>query len=465
MGYSLKIFVSLFIAYAFFTNFYLTTNDNPRFSLTAAIAEEHRFMIDSFYNRSFGQLSWDPNDLTLHRTWWNNVDYTVFNGHVYSDKAPMGSFLAVPFYFVARLLTSDPGVLEFICSLFVSGLLTALTGVFIYRIGGYLTDDEGLRVIVALSYGLGSMAFSYATVFFPHNISAFFVFGCFFVLFLVKRKRLSDNYIFLAGFLAASAALSDYYMLLVGFCLLVYCFSFARGSVAKFMIPFVLTLLLLPLYHYALFGNPLVFPLNYHATFNQEHSQGFYGVLEPNLDVAVRLLFSPYKSVFFFNPLLILSVILFPRFYRAHRLEALVVASVSILLFVFNDMYYAWDGGSCVGPRHLCALIPFMLLPLFSLRRKGFEQNLLIFFFILGLAINFIYVNSRMHVLPLDLGPFVVDVPIIPMASNALNQAFLHYGVALSFTTGIVIAFFLYVLWSKELAGFFKRFPFMPKRD
>jgi hypothetical protein len=106
-----------------------------------------------------------------------------------------------------------------------------------------------------------------------------------------------------------------------------------------------------------------------------------------------------------------------------------------------------------------------MLLPLFSLRRKGFEQNLLIFFFILGLAINFIYVNSRMHVLPLDLGPFVVDVPIIPMASNALNQAFLHYGVALSFTTGIVIAFFLYVLWSKELAGFFKRFPFMPKRD
>ena len=70
-----KIFLTLFLTYAFFTNTYLTTNDASRFSLTAAIVEEHSLVIDSYLD-------------TVISKWWFAKDYAVFDGRRYSDKAP-----------------------------------------------------------------------------------------------------------------------------------------------------------------------------------------------------------------------------------------------------------------------------------------------------------------------------------------------------------------------------------------
>ena len=458
MGNSWRIFVSLFVTYAFFTNFYVTTNESPRFSLTEAIVEEHRLEIDSFYNRTRGGLAWDAGDLTMAR-WFLNIDYAIYNDHVYSDKAPLGSFLAVPFYLAARFFSSDPWVLFYISSVFVCGLLTALTGVLVYLLGRYYTRDENLRVLAAFAYGFGTMAFTYATVLFSHAISTFFVYASFYLIYRVKKRDISSKCLYLSGFLAGLAVLSDYYMALVGVCLLAYCWSFDRKGSIKMLLSFAIALCALLLYNYAVFGNPLAVSYSFEESpvFRQGHSQGFFGVGLLNWDALIQLLISPYRGLFFYNPVLILSVLLFARFFDRDKSTALLVAVVSLLMILFNASYYMWDGGLCVGPRHLTSILPFLILPLYCLDLRKLKERLAFGgLLIASVALNFIYVNARMHVPPFDVGPFRLAVPLIPYAPNALNQVFLMHGVPMSFTTSILIVFFVLALWSREIGSFLK---------
>jgi len=211
---SFKIFITLFTVYAFLTIPYITTNEFPRFSMVSAIVEEGRFAIDTLHNDFPVIIGGETSGLTSY-TVWHNVDYAVYKGHFYSDKGPLGSFLGVPVYFIFRLFTADTGILHYSCTLFVSGLLTCLTSVLIYRFGAYFTKDDLIRIIVALSYGLGTVAFSYATLFFSHNITAFFVFSSYYVLYAVRRKERNEKYLLLAGILAGLAPLSDYYAVFV----------------------------------------------------------------------------------------------------------------------------------------------------------------------------------------------------------------------------------------------------------
>jgi len=92
---AVRIFVCLFLAYALFTNLYPTTDDFPRLCMTAAIVEEHRFEIDSFYDPLNRFPQWDTCNLTGYK--WRAADYSVYNGHKYSDKALWCLFWQPPF--------------------------------------------------------------------------------------------------------------------------------------------------------------------------------------------------------------------------------------------------------------------------------------------------------------------------------------------------------------------------------
>lgn len=447
MDIKIKIFITLFIAYAFFTNFYLTTNDAPRFSLTAAIVEEQRFEIDSFLNKSIVLPSWYPKGLLI----WGAIDFAEYNGHIYSDKAPLGSFLAIPIYSTVRLFTSDIGILAYFCSLFVSGLLTTLTAVLIYDIGRYFTKNDDMRLLVALGYGLGTMAFFYGTIFFSHATTTFFGFIAFYLLFKVKRKDLGDNSMIMAGIFAAFTTMSDYYALITVLGLFVYCLSFCKKTqILKFLGGFSIAISLLLIYHYIIFDDPFTPPYKYVVTFKAEQEQGFYGVTVPKLDAIIGLTISPYRGLFFYNPLLLLSVLYLPMLYRRHKTETMLIFFICIGFFFFNASYSVWGGGICVGPRHLLPVIPFLMLPLFVIDtnrgKKWFKRFLLV-----SLLINFVYVQSRMNLVAIDMGVLTIDLPIISDISNALNQLLLSYGFGLPSYSSILIIVILSMLWFREI--------------
>src|SRR3989338_809626 len=129
----LKLFLTFLTIYAIFTQF-IGPNESSHLDLTRAIIDEHRFEIDSYHN--------------------NTIDKRFYNGHFYSDKAPGLSFLAVPIYIVTRpiielipknlvkeypyhekyTITPYDIYVAVFPNIFISGLLSALTVVLVYRI-------------------------------------------------------------------------------------------------------------------------------------------------------------------------------------------------------------------------------------------------------------------------------------------------------------------------------------------
>ncbi len=143
-------------------------------------------------------------------------------------------------------------------------------------------------------------------------------------------------------------------------------------ALAAFILPILAAGGLLLLYNWTRFGNPL--DTGYHFSTGEGFTtpiwQGLWG-----------LLFSPYRSVFLHTPLLIASVVAFLPFARRHRLEAVVIALLSLVLIGMYSMWWMWWGGYAWGPRFLVPLTPLWVLLLappveaFTLARRADEAR------------------------------------------------------------------------------------------
>lgn len=87
--------------------------------------------------------------------------------------------------------------------------------------------------------------------------------------------------------------------------------------------------------------------------------------LDGNIFVGIQgLLFSPGKSIFIYAPLLILSLLLFRKFYQKYQKEAIYIAALSILWLLLHAKLKSWYGAWGWGPRHFVTIVPLMFLPL-----------------------------------------------------------------------------------------------------
>ncbi|MBU0471274.1 MAG: glycosyltransferase family 39 protein, partial [Nanoarchaeota archaeon] len=177
--------------------------ENSRLDLTRAIVDEGRFEIDSYVN--------------------NTGDRAYYNGHYYTEKFPGGSFIAVPPYFVFKHIFGTPSIndnfyslnpnpaynfMVFFVIMFTSALFSALTVVLVYKTAGFFTDKKSHKYIAAIAYGLGTIAFNYATLFYDHAISTFFSFACFYLVFKMSKEG-GEKYYFLAGILGGFAIITS----------------------------------------------------------------------------------------------------------------------------------------------------------------------------------------------------------------------------------------------------------------
>lgn len=74
------------------------------------------------------------------------------------------------------------------------------------------------------------------------------------------------------------------------------------------------------------------------------------------------LLISPGKSVFLFNPVLLLGICGFVPLWRTHRGLAIILAGTSFCTLIFHAKYTFWSGDLAWGPRYLASMMGIWIL-------------------------------------------------------------------------------------------------------
>ncbi|MGL4651819.1 MAG: phospholipid carrier-dependent glycosyltransferase, partial [Caldilineaceae bacterium] len=229
------------------------------------------------------------------------------NGEVYSKKGPAPAFLAVPWFLALRAVAAldvQLGMLQ--GTMLWNGLVTALTAVLLWLTAIRLGYRERTGMALALLFGLATIAWPYARLFFGEPLSAFALLLCFSGI-LHWRKSGQWPWMLAAGAGAGLAvATVTAHAVLVGilgiYALVALWQRRSDGwrslllAAGCFALPLLLAGGLLLGYNAVRFGNP--FDTGYHFDSGEGFTtpiwEGFWG-----------LIFSPYRSVFLHTPLLI----------------------------------------------------------------------------------------------------------------------------------------------------------------
>jgi len=306
-------------------------------------------------------------------------DRSSYEGKTYTSKAPGLSFLGVPVYFLQKSAAELMSVslshraILYALRIFCVSLPSSLFCLYLYLFFQKFAPDRGRPLALVLGYGLGTLAFTYSTLFYGHQLSAILCFAAFAVLFQGKEKGMSPSRLFCAGLLSGYAMITEFPTGLIIVFLTVYLFTILdnKKRVAIFFLGMLPAFVLMMAYNYSSFGSPFDIGYQHEAekVYIETSSQGFMGITYPSISSLYEILVGPYRGLFFFSPFLVLF---FPSLYYFHRDQSfrkefwLIVAIFAGYVYVASG-YAVWHGGWCVGPRHLTPVIPFMLTPMLFL--------------------------------------------------------------------------------------------------
>lgn len=117
-------------------------------------------------------------------------------------------------------------------------------------------------------------------------------------------------------------------------------------------------------YNYIRFGN--VFEIGYGQAL--ESPWGQYSLFGSSpLPTLAAMLFSPGKSIFLYNPVLLLVPVAIYAFYSRHKVITLAITAAIIGNFVFYSFFTAWAGDYAWSIRYQVVILPFLILPLIEL--------------------------------------------------------------------------------------------------
>lgn len=409
---ALKIFIFFLLIFTLFLNW---GNDNAwsRYDLTAAMAEDGSVKINNYsYNtvdkrvpetefiREANTTELRLVNKSIKEKFRNATHVFRTAESVYSDKAPLTPWLAVPGYItgdiVAGLLeaedkdiwlkndfSNDPVDLSFETSLqmflivlTVSAAFGAGLMVLLYR---HLQDfvDEKTAFYTAIIAGVGSPLFTYSTSFFGVINAAFLGFASF--LALEKFLNSDDTkWVYIAGLLSALAVSAEYYAGLIPIALVFYLYTQSgRSDLAKFGAGAVIGSVPMFIYHWLTTGHiqtPPIFspdlvnpgPLGGVCTLFPDCYIHIFGFRFEPLRIAnasIRLLFYPTRGLFFYSPILLLAIPGIHELYRRKKEYLIIFPGAFLLLILFQAARVNWLAGISFGPRYAIAGLPFLVLP------------------------------------------------------------------------------------------------------
>ncbi|HMO18803.1 MAG TPA: glycosyltransferase family 39 protein [Oligoflexia bacterium] len=395
---SLKL--SLSIAFIFLSCLYFSTarfvvgvNDGSQYALTAAMALENRFSINSFV------------DYTMR------VDYAFKNGNYYSDRTLAPALLALPIIHFRRLIntdfhtkgshadstyetkTKDAEIIRE-AALIPNAIMGALSVILLYLIAKSLGLTQTSASAIAVLFSLGSLNWKYSSLFMGHVPSSFFVLLC--IYFSIRKDLFTRSLTFISfSFVLGFIPLCRYenvFLIVPILFFVVFRYWQEKPSLPKLVIAtgilvFISPILFLCLYHVVAFGHPL-------ATYSEYYNPArMYWYKNPQIPVAKGGGYS--ASLFFTRPLLqglyitftswpvvgtgkiktfgflvlqpvlILSLVGYIFFYldKSLRKYFFLISSVTLISVIGNAMTWGIDGGGMRDPRYTVTVLPLLFLP------------------------------------------------------------------------------------------------------
>lgn len=406
----LRLFIFFVLVFTLFLS-WGGDNSWSRYDLTAAMVEDGSFNIAPYSGNTVDKLVPKNEFVKEHnlsnddlidkneRHFFNN-SVKVYNNSkvVVSGKAPFSSFLAVPGYVLGDFIAGDSGkdvwvkdglsaqavelsnktsIRMVLISFSTSVMFGAASLLLVFY---YLREkvDERIAFYSALILGLATPIFTYSTNFFGVVNALFFGFASYMAL----EKSISsgnDKWVYISGILSAVAYSFEYYAGIVVIGLLIYLVSSKRFRVSgKFILGALAGTVPLFLYHWVLTGNPILPPLFSWAYVNPgplggtcslyvmcyQAFNGFVMDLSRIANAFIRLLIFPTRGIFFYSPILILSVFGIKRVYQQEPKKLIVFPGIFFLLLLFQATRLNWLAGVSFGPRYAIIALTFFSLPL-----------------------------------------------------------------------------------------------------
>ncbi len=343
----------LFVTYAWF---YQAGgwNQNSRFNLVRAMVEDGQFEIDRFEK--------------------NTGDDSVRDGHHYCDKAPGASWLCTPTYAAMYWLSGSPerpgpnwlGWASWLAIALAVGVPSVIAAVFLARLARALGLARSHAIMVALVWGLATLALPYSTLLYGNQLAASFLIIGFTILVEVRQGAAARPVAMLgAGAALGMAIACEYPALLVVAPVAIYGLVVlgrrrAWSALAWAAVGGALPLVAVALYHGSAFGSPLATPYAF-SVWKEPHT-GFMGIGLPHWHALRGTFLGQHRGLLYVMPWIVLAV---PGAYalaRRHAVEVALCAWAVIALVWLNVSIKPWHGGWATGPRYVVPMLPFLVV-------------------------------------------------------------------------------------------------------
>ena len=278
--------------------------------------------------------------------------------------------------------------------LFTNSILTSIACIILFLVGRELRYSIKSSVLLALIYGIGTMALVHSRFLMPEPLTTLVYLAAF--LFLLKyKKRKRAEWLFLCGCFTGLALIvrPDAPLFMFGMIVAVIWLIYVRcrderkswSAIVRegvlFLTPLVLFFGIYAYYNYARFGS--VFELGYSTKAQLEVDSG-----ESHSPVRVKSITGtllglagmwviPCRSMFFINPVLIFIFWALKDFWKRYRYEMIVMGVIFILhvLLYANRGPSGFPGSSAWGIRYMVPMTSFMVIVMGVFVEKIIKQR------------------------------------------------------------------------------------------
>ncbi|MEO8375713.1 MAG: hypothetical protein ABI471_10845 [Sphingomonas bacterium] len=407
------LFALVWLSIVWFGSWQFNPNNATRLFAAISLVEQHKATIDEFRTMT--------------------IDKAEFGDHVYLDKAPGTTLMAMPAVGIANLLTgttsasyprrinnggfSDFMQLRLRLAVAMSvAIITALAAVLLFDLATGITGSPQAGLVTALGYALATPVWGWSTTLFGHApVGALLLIATWAIWRGTSGEREPERaanrwnpairnqardhkesragcvsvetqpalarwrYPLIAGGALGWAVVVEYPAVISATPIILWVIWRTRhlawpirARLFGLAAAAASLVALLPLICYNEIAFGTVFRVGYSGVVGFDGmNQGLFGLTYPKLSVLGEITFGTARGLFWLAPILFLAPYGVARLIRAPETRDLgiLAAAIIVIILLYNASYVYWDGGASTGPRHSIPMVGFLALGIAPLWR------------------------------------------------------------------------------------------------